>query len=710
MRIFELNKSLYLSDCRRTVFICISAFILILLTYSNTFQASWHFDDKPNILNREAMQLTELSFSNIEKTFYHKGQIYRPFSCLSLALNYYIGRTDVTGYHLVNTSIHCLASIFLYLLIYQILNLPTLAGRYEKTAHSIALVAALLWAINPVQTQAVTYIVQRMASMAALFYIMAMYLYIKGRIAENAYKKFFFFLLCLSAAILAIGSKENAAMIPISLFLLELFLIQGISNVNLRSSLLILIALILLPLLAVLLLRGPSTFDPSYLSAFYEAKPFSMSERLLTEPRIILFYLSLLFYPMPERLSISHDISLSQGLFDPATTIISIAAIGLIILACLISARRLPLTSYCVIFFFLNHLMESTVFPLELVFEHRNYLPSMLLFVPLAVLIIEGLLFFEKKIYMQVIIASFPALLLIGYGHSTYIRNFVWQSEGTLWKDAAIKAPKLARPHNNLGKFYFENGLFEKAFMEHQKALSGKCLHRKNEHHLTYYNLGLEYQRRGDLDLALKYYRISENIRPDYAKLQNNIGTILLEKGQPEEAAKAFRKAVNSHPTNSIYSKNLGFVLLESGLIKKASGSFLQALEVNPHDQAALKGLGYINRLIGNLGTSLIQFKKALRYDPIDPTILLYMAEIFLAKNDSATARSLINEFTKTGNKIDLNEYIDGLISPKGKEDDYDAVYRKKVVLKLLSNEFNEKASDLSRRAKHVLSSLEYMK
>lgn len=710
MNIYELGSASHFSDCRRKLFVFISAFILILLTYSNTFNASWHFDDEPNIINRNAIHITELSVTNIKKTFFLKDQIYRPFACLSLALNYYFNGTDVTGYHLVNTSIHFLSTLFLYLLIYQILNLPTLSGRYEKSAHSIALIATFLWAINPVQTQAVTYIIQRMASMAALFYIMAMYFYIKARGAESSLKKTLFFLFCLAAAILAIGSKENAAMLPIALFLLELFLIQGIEKTNLKSNLLVLIALIFLPLLAVLFLRGPSTFDPSFLTAFYEEKPFSLSERMLTEPRIILFYISLLFYPMPERLSISHDISLSQGLFDPPTTILSISAIVLIILICFIKARRIPLISYCVVFFFLNHLMESTVFPLELIFEHRNYLPSILLFVPLAVLIIEGFVFFGKKAYMQSVIAIFTTSLLISYGYSTYIRNFVWQNEGTLWKDAAIKASGLARPHNNLGNYYFRKGLFEKAFIENQKALSGKCLNRANEHHLSYYNLGLEYQRRGNLDLALKYYRISENLKPDYAKLQNNIGTIMIEKGQLNEAAEAFKKAVESDPSDSTYSKNLGYALLEAGLIKEASSNFLKALEVNPNDQSSLKGTGYINRLIGKHGTALIQFQKALRYGPLDPTILLYEAEIYLAKNDNAKVQSLIKKFIENGNEKDLNEYTDGLIRPKGKEDGFKGVYNKKLIQKLLSHELDEKASYLSRKAKHILESSAHIK
>ena len=242
MKIFNLESEAHLSSYRKNVFAIATIFIIILAIYSNTFHASWHFDDEPSILDRKAIHLTEITWPQIKKTFFNdEGNLYRPAACLSLALNYYFGKDNVFGYHLVNISIHVLASIFLFLFIYHTLNLAILKARYGPNSYFIALLATVLWATNPIQTQAVTYIVQRMASMAGMFYVMSMYFYLKGRTSRQRLLTISHYFFCFVAAILAFGSKENAAMLPISIFLFDLFLIQGLTKGNIKKNSLIFI-------------------------------------------------------------------------------------------------------------------------------------------------------------------------------------------------------------------------------------------------------------------------------------------------------------------------------------------------------------------------------------------------------------------------------------------------------------------------------------
>ena len=113
----------------------------------------------------------------------------RPLSYLTFALNYHIGGGNVFGFHVVNFAIHYLASIFLFLIIYNTLRLPLLNDRYEKNAYAIALLSVFFWATHPIQVTAVTLIVQRMASMAGMFYIMGMYFYLKGRTTSSTKKR-----------------------------------------------------------------------------------------------------------------------------------------------------------------------------------------------------------------------------------------------------------------------------------------------------------------------------------------------------------------------------------------------------------------------------------------------------------------------------------------------------------------------------------------
>ena len=396
---FDLDSGMRLSSCRKNVFAVVALFIIVFTVYSNTFNASWHFDDENNILNNKPLHLTELNLQNIKQTFFANwngsGKLYRPVACLSFALNYYFGGTEVYGYHLINLIVHFLASVFLFLFVYQTLHLPAMKARYGPKAYFVALLSAVLWAINPVQIQAVTYVVQRMTSLAGLFCIMSMYLYVKGRTSGPKLLRSAHYFLCVVCGMLAIGSKENAVMLPVVILLYDLFLIQGITKRNLiRYSLFLSIA-VLVCLALALLIAGPSIFNPSNLMSGYQNRGFSLWERLLTEPRVILFYISLLLYPMPDRLCLEHGITLSTSLITPISTIMSIVAILLILGLAVVGAKKWPLISFCVIFFFLNHLIEASVFPLELVFEHRNYLPSMLFFVPLA-------------IWQQMLCSSFP--------------------------------------------------------------------------------------------------------------------------------------------------------------------------------------------------------------------------------------------------------------------------------------------------------------
>ena len=197
-------------------------FFLILLLYSNTFQASWHFDDFPNINNNPRIKISNLKPETLFQTFiasrdgglYLGKKVYRPVACLTLALNWYVGQDNVLGYHIVNLCIHFITAFVLFLTILRLFCTPNLKGKYTGSEYFIALLAATLWAINPIQTQAVTYIVQRMASMAAMFYILGIYFYLRGRLCEIRKNRIWWYICCGGSYLLAIGSKENAITLP----------------------------------------------------------------------------------------------------------------------------------------------------------------------------------------------------------------------------------------------------------------------------------------------------------------------------------------------------------------------------------------------------------------------------------------------------------------------------------------------------------------
>jgi Tfp pilus assembly protein PilF len=570
--------------------------------------------------------------------------IYRPAARLSLALNYYFGEDDVFGYHIVNLSIHFLASIFLFLLIFHTLNLPLVKAKYGPNSYSIAILATVLWVINPMQTQAVTYIVQRMASMAGMFYVMSMYFYLKGRTSQNKLLRITHYLFCFTTAILAFASKENAAMLPISIFFFDLFLIQGLTKENIKKNSYVLLVLILIPLAFALIRMGPSVFSPEHLTASYAHRGYTLFERLLTQPRVILLYLSLLFYPMPGRLSISHDIAISYGLLEPLTTILAILFIVLFLGVTLVQSKRWPLPSYCILFFFLNHLIESTIFPLELVFEHRNYIPSMLLFVPVAILIVRGITFFSYKKKMQTVFCIFIILILVGQGHSTFMRNFVWKTEESLWLDAIDKSPNLPRPHHNLGRYYCEIGLIEKGISEYGLAIAMERGSYGETRHKTHYNLALAYRARNKEDKAIEHLKKAIEMDPGFSDAHTNLAAILITKREYDEAFDHLIKALTYNNKNPQAHNNLGIVLLKKRRFEEAVSEFKKALTTENESVSTLLGLGIAYKYKKEFFKAKYYLRRALEKNRKNIMTRLHLIETLFLMQDKASLEALVEE------------------------------------------------------------------
>ena len=206
--------------------------LLIFLIYSNTFHAAWHLDDKPNILDNDRLHISDLAPRSLWNTFFAKkesgqNEFYRPLPSLSFALNWYVGQDNTFGYHLVNIAIHATTAFILYLTTFSLLLAPKLTGRFSgPDVHFIALLSSVLWAVNPIQIQAVTYIVQRMAAMATMYYLLAIYFYVRGRLARRPMIQVLFYLGCLVSFLFALMSKENALILPASLCLVEFIFFQ----------------------------------------------------------------------------------------------------------------------------------------------------------------------------------------------------------------------------------------------------------------------------------------------------------------------------------------------------------------------------------------------------------------------------------------------------------------------------------------------------
>lgn len=690
-----------LSERRKAGFAILALSVLILAVYSNTFHASWQFDDEPNILQRKALHLTEFKWSEVKKTFVNeKGVLYRPVACFSLALNYYFGRTRVFGYHMVNISIHMLTSIFLFLFIYHGLNLPVLRAKYVPNRYALALLSTTLWALNPIQTQAVTYIVQRMASMAGMFYIFSMFLYVKARMAKEFQNRVLLFIAFVTAGLMGIGSKENAFMIPVSMTIFELILLRSPSSHKRRVPLKTWTVVLFLSLGICLLLFFLLVEHHAFLRG-YEKRVFTLKERLLSEPRIILFYVTLIFYPMPGRLSVVHDIPVSNSLLDPPTTLLSILFILGILFTAVRLSRKYPFVSFSLIFFFLNHLIESSFLPLELVFEHRNYIPSMLLFVPVAMLLWRGINSQGLKRWIRALIFLFVVCLMVAFGHGTFVRNAIWKTQETLWLNATEKAPHLWRPWHNLGRTYADNHAHDKALSLFFQALSKRQSVNKADKKLTYYNMGHEYQVLGQKEKAMSYYLEAERIDPTFAPTHINKAALLAERGEIQEAIHENKASIRYKENLPEPYINLGYLYLRTGQIDEAIRFFEKSLELDSSSAFARKGLASGYRRKGLLGKACLTYQMALSLEPKDLSPLLYLSEIYATKGMETQKEKTMERFVHLTPDEELQRLVEDLT--KTNQEDCNLLIDPKTAVDLISEA-------LQRRCSHLRKTLQYLK
>jgi len=363
---------------------------LALLAYSNTFHVPFHFDDQINIINNPNIQIKQFSWDGLERLIKntYKESI-RVFSLFTLALNYYFGGFNVFGYHVVNLIIHIASGVFLYRFLLLTFNLPSLKEKYGSISYKVALFTSLIFVTHPIQTQSVTYIVQRMSSMAGMFYLLSLILYIKGRLSFGRTRLFYFGGMVLSY-LLGVFSKENAAILPLFVALYEFYFFQ---NVDLSPK----GRKILFSLVAGLLILGAFGFiiwGERYIHVIiegYDYRTFTMSERVLTQFRVVLYYVTLLIYPHPSRLNLDYDFPISKTILDPPSTLISLIIIAGLIGYSIWTAKKRPILSFCLLWYFGNLVIESSIFPLEMVFEHRLYLPSVGPFILFSLFVVRGI-------------------------------------------------------------------------------------------------------------------------------------------------------------------------------------------------------------------------------------------------------------------------------------------------------------------------------
>ncbi|MFA5162199.1 MAG: tetratricopeptide repeat protein [Elusimicrobiales bacterium] len=501
------------SSAKRDAIIVASAAALV---YCASMRGSFHLDDFAHIVDNPAIQ----SLSNPAAVLGYFPS--RALAFAAFAANYAVNGFNAAGWHIANIALHMAASLLCLLLV-------------RRLAPPAALPCALYFAVHPLQTEAVAYIYQRSAILAALFYMAAIYLYFGFRDANDR-RKLAGSLLC---ALAAYFSKENSLSLPAAVAAAELIYFSGDGKTALKRA----APYMLLWLPALWAVAHSGTFvDIEKLRGRQAAAPL---EYFASQPFVLLQYLRLAVFPAGQCLL--HDIKPAGGLLS-ARFLLPAAAITALACAAFARFKNNKAAVFGLSWFFITLFIESGFIPLQdLMFEHRMYLPIM----GLALFFVAA----SDEIFGPRRIIHFA--LIAALGITAFARTLVWSGEFSLWADNAAKSPRLPAPYNNLGAAYLDSGNNEQARLLFEKSIGAD---------------------------------------PHFGQAWNNMGLALYRLGRKEEARAAFQKAALLGPDRDDALNNLGNMLFAGGDYAGAAAQYRLALGFNPRNRKAARNLALAGR------------------------------------------------------------------------------------------------------------------
>ena len=452
----------------------IALLLATVFVYAPGLAGPYVFDDLTNIVYVSELHIKELSLDALRNaaTAVPQGPLGRPLAYVSFALNHYFTGLDPFFFKLTNVFIHAFTALALFGLGYLVVRRLQVLGYGTHTRPwLLSLIVSAVWALHPINLTAVLYVVQRMTSLASLFLVLSLIGYIIGREQLLKGQKRGFATILATLAIfgsMALLTKENGVLYFAYALVIEftLYRLKGADRLQ-SSTRRFLLALFAIPAVAAIAIVT-IYFENIAGSAAYTPRPFTLHERLLTEARALWFYVRLIVVPDISHLGLYHDdFTLSQSLLRPISTVFAVIGIVATILIALIFRRRQPVLTFGVMWFLGGHLLESTIIPLELVHEHRNYLPSFgVLFAAVYYAEYAGRKL-GKRSFTYGFIGLYAALL----GSGTYTRANHWASEWNLYHKEAANHPNSSRARSMLGILYHDNKLYPAAEHEFRMAV-----------------------------------------------------------------------------------------------------------------------------------------------------------------------------------------------------------------------------------------------
>jgi tetratricopeptide (TPR) repeat protein len=386
------------------------------------------------------------------------GSLGRPISMLSLLIDdqYYPG--DPGKYRYTNLMLHLLCGLVLLLFLFKVLDIVNVELSQRKL---IATLVFALWLLHPLNTSTTLYIVQRMTQVMTLFVLLGLTTYVYGRWLLSSREKLGIGLVTAAITIfglLAALSKENGILICLYVLVLEITVLRNVYKPNWFKYWLGIFALAPLVLLA-----GYIAFKFSNFLGTYAFRDFTLTERLLTESRVLLTYLYQIIIPPSSKTGLFHDdFSISTSLISPLSTLPAVLLVIVLIALAVRLRTSHPVFSFSILWFFGGHVLESTVIPLELYFEHRNYLPMVGPLFGIVYYCYVVVLRLQDKSYKR-IVQAIPVFLIIISTIFTYQSAKIWGNPDIMYRVWYQEHPESLRAATMHAQMFEKYGNYSKA-------------------------------------------------------------------------------------------------------------------------------------------------------------------------------------------------------------------------------------------------------
>ena len=589
---------------RTVIWACLLAIVTVLV-YSNTFDVPFLLDDRVRIEENVNIQTAwppaiPMTDSN------------RPFGIYTFALNYAWHGYQVWGYHATNLAIHILAGLTLFGIVRRTLSSGVLADRYRTSATPLAFSVALLWLVHPLNTQAVTYIVQRLESLMGLCYLLTLYCFIRAQ--DSAKRAFGWYSASIVCCAFGMGVKEVMVTAPLMvLWYHRTFVAQSWQAMfHGKSRYYYPILFATWGVLAWAMLRSHTEYESGAIGTVKGVTPI---EYLLSQAGVITHYLQLSVWPYGQCFDYGWPVARTTAEIVPP-----LLFIGALFVATVWATYRYPAWGFLGGWFFVILGPTSSIVPiLDLAFEQRMYLPLAAVVAVFVFAVRETLTYLaNRRDYSEQLLRSLGvgiiALVILQMSVLTWARNEVFRRELSLWEDAVIKAPQNARAHYNFGTLLYHAGDSDRALLHCQKAVDLKPDYAEAHTHM-----GVVLMERNQLQAAEACHRKALALNANSAQTQTNLGITLWKQGKHELGLKHFRQAIALNPRNAEAHTNLGKALAEQGQTEEALASCRKALELRPDDSKVLYNIAVTLDEAGQGDEAIAHYQKAIKIKPAFP-------------------------------------------------------------------------------------------